>query len=189
MFCVFWTVSHGTGRIWRKFSLLFFCRLSPDCIKILSIAKKFFAETVLEQVLLLKQNLSMITTSESRQLQNTTDTRQGRLQCDRGDRDRFTFRQYLIIPSMPTVFERITSVNVGSMSSDHCLSSVGLHSVESERSRDRLGRILPGERYKLDKKRIENGIIWINWLGNGRISRLPDQYLMLSGLNYLFYKI
>lgn len=80
---------------------------------------------------------------------NTTETRQSRLQCDRADRDRITFRQYLIIPSMPTVFERITSVSVGSLSC-HYLISVGLHSVESGRSRDRLGRILPGERYKSD---------------------------------------
>ena len=93
----------------------------------------------------------MIPTSESRQLQNTIRLRPDKAVCicDRADRDRVTFRQYLIIPNMPTVFERIISVRVGSLSG-HCLISVGIHSGESGRSRDRLGRILRGEIYKLD---------------------------------------
>ena len=118
--------------------------------------------------------------SESRQLQNTIRLRpvKIRLKCDRADRDRITFLQYRIIPIMPTVFKRITSVSVGSLSG-HCLISVGLHSVESGRSRDRLGRNLPGERYKLNYQRIENGIVGINSLGNGWISTLPEQYLIV----------
>ena len=102
---------------------------------------------------------------------NTTETRQSRLQCDRADRDRITFRQYLIIPIMPTVFERITSVSVGSLSC-HYLISVGLHSVESGRSRDRLGRILPGERYKSNFHPRFTGSwsdFWQILIGNGPV--------------------
>ena len=146
MFCVFGTVSCGTGMIWRNFSLLFFCRLSPDCIQILSIANRFLPKPfrnspVINTKFVNDAHVRVPTITEY----NTTETRQSRLQCDRADRDRITFRQYLIIPSMSTVFERITSVSVGSLSG-HCLISVGLHSVESGRSRDRVGRILPGER-------------------------------------------
>ena len=66
MFCVFGTLSCGTGMIWRNFSLLFFCRLSSDCIQILSIAN-CFCRNRSETVPLLILNSSMIPTSESRQ--------------------------------------------------------------------------------------------------------------------------
>ena len=49
----------------------------------------------------------------------------------------------------------------------HCLISVGSHSGESGRCRDRFGRFLPCERYKSDQNRIENGIIGTNSAGNG----------------------
>ena len=165
MLCAFWTVSCGTGMIWRNFSLLFFCRLSPDLVRIdykPFLSKPFGNSPVINTKFVNNTHVRVPTITEY----NTTETRQSRLQCDRADLNRITFRQYLLIRIMPTVFERITSVSVGSLSG-YCLISVGLHSVESGRSRYILGRILPGERYKLDKKRIENGIIGINSLRNG----------------------
>ena len=163
MFCVFWMVSCGTGMILRNFSLLFFCRLSPDYEP--SMPKLFRNSPVINTKFVNDTHVRVPTIIEY----NTTETRQSRLQCDRADRDTrlsITFRQYLVIPNMSTVYERITSVSVGSLSG-HCLISVGLHSVELGRSCVRLGRILPCERYKSDKNRIENGIIGTNSLGNG----------------------
>ena len=149
MFCVFWTVSGETGMIWSNFSLMVFCRLSQDSIDLVdckpSLPKPFRNSPVINTKFVNNTHVRVPTISEY----NTTETRQSRLQCDRADRDSITFQQYLIIPSMPTVFERITSISVDSLSC-HYRISVGLHSVESERSRDRLGRILPGERYKSD---------------------------------------
>ena len=83
MFSVIWTCP--TGMIWKNFSLLFFGRLSPDCIQILSIANRLCRNRS-GRVPLLIRNSSMIVTSECRPLQNTIRLRPDKSVCKRIER-------------------------------------------------------------------------------------------------------
>ena len=80
---------------------------------------------------------------------NKMESTQSRLQWGTTDCDRIAFRLYMIILIVATVFYRVSSVSIGSLSG-LCFISVASHLIELRRCRDRFGRFVPCKRFKLD---------------------------------------
>ena len=103
-------------------------RLHPDLVDCEPFLPKPFRNSPVISTKFVNDSHARVPTNT----ENTIRLRPDKAVCN-ADRDRITFWQYLIIPSMPSVFERITSVSVVSLS-DLCritFSRIGTQSWQT----------------------------------------------------------